>query len=239
MTLPAALRVPRANPGAVPASRFVDVASLRADGTRSVATFKVPALPLFESAFSAFTRGVNLSAPDGIIPIEDLVPGDWLNTSSGEPAQVVWIGSSSFVPADAGRRTPLVRLMADSFGQGRPSSFVSVGPGARLLQTPAHLRGATGGAAMLTPAREFIDNVNVIEVTPPTPVRLFHICLSRHAAVDVGGLMMETFHPGMAATREVSHAQRDMFLSMFPHVSHVTDFGPLAHPRAPEADVIA
>jgi len=239
MTIPAALRMPRADVYPARSLRTFDVAALRADGTRSVASFKAPALPLFEAAFSAFARGVNLSGPGGMTPIEDLVPGDWLNTSSGEPAEVIWIGSSSFVPADAGRRMPLVRIMADSFGQSRPSSFVTVGPGARILQTPPHLRGTTGGDAILTPARAFVDNVNVIEVSPPTPVRMFHICLSRHAAVDVGGMMMETFHPGMAATRTVTHAQRDMFLSMFPRISHITDFGPLAHPRAPEEEMVA
>ena len=239
MTIPAALRMPRADVYTARSLRTFDVAALRADGTRSVASFKAPALPLFEAAFSAFARGVNLSSPNGMIPIEDLLPGDWLNTSSGEPAEVIWIGSSSFVPADAGRRMPLVRIMADSFGQSRPSSFVTVGPGARILQTPPHLRGTTGGDALLTPARAFVDNVNVIEVTPPTPVRLFHICLSRHAAVDVGGMMVETFHPGMAATRTVTHAQRDMFLSMFPKIAHITDFGPLAHPRASEEEMVA
>jgi type II secretory pathway component PulL len=40
----------------------------------------------------------------------------------------------------------------------------------------------------------------------------------------------------MAATRQVSHAQRDLFMSMFPHISHITDFGPLAYPRAADQD---
>mgnify|MGYP001792145535 CR=1 FL=1 len=182
MTSPAALRVPRtqydrfttpmARPNA-PTLRTFEVAALRADGTRSIAAFKAPALPLFESAFSAFARGVVLSAPNGGIAVEDLQPGDWLNTSTGEPAQVMWIGSS------------------------------------------------------------------VIEVAPPTPIRLLHICLSRHAAIDVGGIPAETFHPGMHALRQVTHAQRDLFLSMFPHIAHATDFGPLAHPRAPEPDTVA
>ena len=210
---------------------------MRADGSRSISTFKAPALPLFEGAFSAFTRGAILSAPHGDIAVEDLQPGDWLNTSVGQPAQVVWIGSSNFVPADTGRRVPLIRIMADSFGQNRPETFVTVGPAARLLQTPAHLRGTTGGAPLLTPAKVFTDNVNIIEVVPPTPVRLFHLCLTRHAAITVGGIEMETFHPGMGATRQVTHAQRDLFLSMFPHIAHITDFGPLAHPRAPEDDL--
>ncbi len=246
MTSPAALRIPRTRDHRYTAPmtrtdtplRTFEVAALRADGTRSIATFKAPALPLFESAFSAFARGVVLQAPDGGIAIEDLLPGDWLNTSSGQPAQVVWIGSSSFVPSDTGRRMPLIRVMADSFGQNRPTSFITVGPGARLLQTPAHLRGTTGGASVLTPASEFVDNVNVIEVVPPTPIRLFHICLTRHAAVNVGGIEAETFHPGLNATKQVTYAQRDLFLSMFPHIAHVTDFGPLAHPRAPEPDMV-
>ena len=248
MSNPAALRVPRtaydrlASPLARPDQprlRTFEVAAMRADGSLSVATVKAPALPLFESAFSAFARGAVLSSPRGGIAVEDLQPGDWLNTSAGDPAQVVWIGSSNFVPADTGRRMPLIRIMADTFGMNRPGSFVTVGPGARLLQTPPHLRGTTGGAPMLTPAGDFVDSVNVIEVVPPTPVRLFHICLTRHAAVDVGGIEMETFHPGMGATRQITHAQRDLFLSMFPHIAHITDFGPLAHPRAPEPDAVA
>ncbi|MEM6760953.1 MAG: Hint domain-containing protein [Pseudomonadota bacterium] len=219
--------------------RSYEIAALRVDSSLSISSIKAPAIPLFESAFSAFARGARLSAPSGEISIEDLRPGDWLNTSSGTPAQVLWIGSSQFVPADTGRRLPLIRIMADSFGENRPESFVTVGPAARLLQTPPHLRGSVSGADMLTPAAAFVDNVNIIEVVPPTPVRLFHICLSRHAAVDVGGIHMETFHPGMGATRSVTHAQRDLFLSMFPHIAHITDFGPLAHPRAPELDTLA
>ena len=234
MTVSAALRGPHTHIKPSYAVRVYDVAALNPDGSRCVASFTAPAMPLFEHGFSAFARGVCLHAPHGIIPIEDLIPGDWVNTSSGEPAEVVWIGSTNVIPADSGRRMPLVRIMADSFGPTRPSSFVTLGSGARILQTPPALRGATGGAQMLTRIGAFVDNVNVIEVVPPTAVRLFHICLSRHAAVDVGGMMVETFHPGMAGTRDVTHAQRDLFLSMFPRINHITDFGPLAHPRTPE-----
>ncbi|MEO0379866.1 MAG: Hint domain-containing protein [Pseudomonadota bacterium] len=239
MNIPAAMRAPHAPSAPVLPTRSYDVAALNPDGSRFVHSFSAPALPLFESAFSAFARGVMLNGPQGMIAIEDLLPGDWLNTSSGQPAEVAWIGSTSFVPAHTGRRMPLVRIMADSFGQSRPASFVTLGSGARILQTPPHLRSVTGGAETLTPITAFVDSVNVIEVVPPTPVNLFHICLSRHAAVDVGGLMVETFHPGMSGTREVSHAQRDLFLSMFPRISHIADFGPLAHPRAPETEVAA
>lgn len=216
--------------------RSYEVAALRSDDSLYIGQDKAPAIRFFEQAFSAFARGTLIMTTHGEVAVEDLQPGDMLPTSSGEPAKLIWVGSSSFVPADAGRRMPLIRIMPDSFGQSRPSSFLTVGPAARVLHTPHHLRGEAGGTQMLTPVREFIDGVNVIEVVPPTPVRLFHICLTRHAVIQAGGIEMETFHPGINATRAVSHSLRDRFLGMFPRIGHVTDFGPLAHPRAPEAE---
>lgn len=217
--------------------RSFEVAALRSDDSMYIGQDKAPAIPLFENAFAAFARGTLIATPQGDVAIEDLQPGDMVNTSTGKPAKLIWIGSSSFVPADAGRRMPLMRIMADTFGQGRPNTFLTVGPAARILHTPHHLRSEASEKRMLTPVREFIDGVNVIEVVPPTPVRLFHICLDRHAAINAGGVEMETFHPGAKATHSVSHSLRDRFLGMFPQISHVTDFGPLAHPRAPEAEV--
>lgn len=217
-------------------TRAYEIAALRSDGSLYIGQDKAPAIPFIEAAFSAFARGTLIMTTDGEVAVEDLQPGDMLPTSSDEPAELIWIGSSSFVPADTGRRMPLIRVMTDTFGQGRPSSFLTVGPAARVLHTPHHLRAEAGGTRMLTPLREFIDGVNVIEVVPPTPVRLFHLCLTRHAVIQAGGIEMETFHPGMNATRSVSHSVRDRFLGMFPRIGHVTDFGPLAHPRAPEVD---
>lgn len=220
-------------------TRNFEVAALREDQKMHVAQFKAPAMPLFDSAFSAFARGSLMSTTQGYVAIEDLLPGDNLHTSSGEAAKILWIGSSTFVPAAPDRRMPLIRIMADTFGVSRPSSFLTVGPSARLLQTPHHLRGNQGGTQMFTHASEFVDGVNVIEICPPTPVQMFHICLTRHAAITVGGMEMETYHPGSIATKEVSSEMRDLFLSMFPHIAHSSDFGPLAHPRAPEREAIA
>lgn len=217
-------------------TRIIETAALLRDGSRHIGHLKVPALNLFESAFSAFARGTLLQGTDRDIAVEDLQPGDDLWTTSGNPAQVLWIGSANFAPSDAnGRRMSLVRIMADSFGEGRPETFLTLGPSARILQTPPHLRAGGAPGALLTPVTEFIDGVNVIEVSPPTPVTLFHIVLDRHAAIRAGGLECETFHPGSQAVRSVSHSVRDLFLSMFPHIAHVTDFGPLAHARAPES----
>ena len=124
-------------------------------------------MPLFDSTFSAFARGSLMSTAQGYVAIEDLLPGDNLHISSGEAAKILWIGSSTFVPAAPDRRMPLDQIMANTFGVSRPSSFLTIGPSARLLQTPHHLRGNQGGTQMFTHASEFFDGVNVIEISPP------------------------------------------------------------------------
>jgi len=217
-------------------TRTYEVAALREDTSLFIGQSSAPAIPLFEDAFSAFTHGSLIQTTMGLVAVEDLQPGDMVQTATGEAAELTWIGTSTFSPADAGKRTPLIRIMPDALGQSRPERSLTVGPGARILHTPPALRGIADGRQLLTPAAKLVDGVNVIEITPPTPTRLFHICLSRHAVINVDGIEMETFHPGAAAPRDVSHSLRDRFISLFPRIGDLSDFGPLAHPRAPDAD---
>lgn len=213
--------------------RSYEIVAKRADGTVFIGQDHAPALPVFENAFAAFAHGSPVLTTEGDVPVEDLHPGDMIMKSDGTAAPLLWIGSSSFVPADTGQRTPLVRVMADSLGAGRPAGFLTFGPAARILHTPLEMRGDGTQTEVLTSVRDLVDGVNVIEITPPTPVRLYHLCLEDHATITVGGLHVETFHPGMDFLREVPIRHRDQFLGMFPHIRSEVDFGALCHPRAP------
>ena len=218
-----------------PQLRRYEVATLMANGNIAQTRQIAPALPLFEDAFCAFTRGSLIETEVGPIAIEDLQPGDRVLTLDDHAETVLWKGSTTLVPGrpgPAGRNLRLTRIMADSFGMQRPMSYVLAGPAARLLNTPSHLRSLANGTQMLTPVQEFIDGMNVIETAPPTAVELFHICLPRHAVIRIGGLDFETYHPGINATRMLSHAMRSVYLNLFAHIDQMSDFGPLAYPRA-------
>jgi hypothetical protein len=214
--------------------RLADIAALRPDGSLFVDQIKVPAMPVFDAALSAFGRGTLLQGPDCPVAIEDIQPGDQLITAQGNVSTVTWIGSASFSPAELGSRMPLTRVMADSFGVGRPDSFLTLGAAARMLKTPAHLRAGTSKTPLMTHARDFIDGTNVIDVTPPTPLRLFHLALDQHGAVMASGLEVEAFHPGLHPTRNLSHTLRIVYMAMFPHIHHLSEFGPMAYLRTSE-----
>lgn len=229
---PAALRAPEK-----PQLRRYEVMSLLPNGNISETRHIAPALPLFEDAFCAFTRGSLIETEQGPVAVEDLLPGDRIRTHDGRCMTLIWKGSTTLVPSRSGakgRSHRLTSIMADSFGMQKPMSTVIAGPSARLLQTPHHLRAEANGRKLLTPVSEFQDGMGVFESAPPTPVELFHICLARHAVIKVGGLEFETYHPGTQSLRLVSHAMRSLYLNMFPHITQLTDFGNLAFQRTEE-----
>jgi hypothetical protein len=212
-------------------ARSYEIVAKRNDGSVFIGQDRAPAIPLFENAFSAFAQGCLVMTVTGEVAVEDLHPGDMIMKADGTSAPLIWIGSSSFIPADSGKRTPLVRVMADSLGAGRPSGFITFGPTARVLHTPMHMRGGDSDQDVFTLMRDLVDGVNIIEIAPPTPVRLYHLCLEQHAAISIGGLHVETYHPGDTLTRDMPIRYREQFLGMFPHIKNEMDFGKLCHPR--------
>ncbi len=215
--------------------RSYEFVAKRPDGTIFIGQSRGPAVALFENAFSAFARGTLVQTTNGEVAVEDLQPGDDILDVDGQPSPVLWIGSSSFTPADTGRRTPLVRVMSDSFGEGRPAGFSTFGPAARVLHTPMSMRGDQSAKPVLTSLYDLVDGTNIIEISPPTPVQLFHICLKRHSVVCVNGLEVETYHPGQNVLRNIPLHTRDKLLSLFPHITKLEDFGPLNYRRAAQA----
>src|SRR6056297_882025 len=212
------------------------ILSLREDGSVHETENIGPATPAFEKAFSAFARGTLIKTTTGPVAVEDLEPGMMLVTAEHGPSELLWIGSMTLVP-DAEGLAPqdcrITRIMPDSFGMERPMTNMMAGPGARLLTRPPSLRDSFGGERLLTPARDLADGVNVVEVTPPTSVAVYHLCLRDHATITAGGLEFETFHPGTGFERHMSPNLLALFLSFFPHIHEAGDFGELSHLRLP------
>lgn len=217
-----------------PQLRRFEVSSLLPNGNISETRHIAPALPLFENAFCAFTRGSLLQTDQGPVAIEDLWPGDQILTVDGDYQPLIWKGRTTLVPSKGGDRGrhQLTSFMADCFGIHKPMSCVVAGPAARLLRPNTGI-GASDPTAdgVLTSVRNLRDGMNIFETAPPTVVETFHICLPRHAVIDVGGLLFETYHPGPDALKLVSYAIKTLYLNLFSHADKIADFGEIAYPR--------
>ena len=151
-----------------------------------------PALPVFEKAFAAFTHGVLIQTAEGPVAVEDLVPGTQLECANGRTSRLMWKGSIMLVPnAPALGDEPdrLYRVMPDAFGLGRPVQDQTFGPHARRLDRDPKIRASLGAEMALVPLSALADGHSVIEVTPMSATRVYHLACEDHATILAAGLL--------------------------------------------------
>lgn len=188
----------------------------------------VPDMPLFRMAFNAFARGALVQTPDGPIAVEDLLPGMLVDTVEGTPQRIAWTGSMASAAAGCpGQTEYLFRITEGSHGLGQGWPDLLLGPGARLMQ-PGQIGRDT---ARLSPVVELADGQQVVQVAPRGPVQLYHIALPSHRLIRVNDVAVESFHPGHAASLAISDDLFGQFVSLFPQVRTLAEFGPLNHLR--------
>ncbi|WP_226779573.1 Hint domain-containing protein [Oceaniglobus trochenteri] len=192
-----------------------------------------PAIPLFEDAFSAFGRGTLIPTINGPVAIEDLVPGTPVETTTGL-APLMWTGAMTVVPGSAAQEVAplrMYRIAADAFGLGRPMPDLLLGQGARLLNRGAAVRAAHGTEAVLEPVGPMADGVSVIEIHPVSTIQTYHLGFMSHRTVLANGVEVESMHPGTLNPNRIEPSLLSLYLSMFPHVRQIADFGRLSFPR--------
>ncbi len=197
-----------------------------------------PALPAFEAAFNAFTHGALIQTSEGPVAIEDLCPGMMIECANGRHTRLLWKGSINLVPGapTLGDEPKLYRVMSDAFGLARPAQDQTFGPGARRLDRDPKIRAAMGTEVALVPLSAVADGHAVIEVTPVSPTRVYHLVCEEHETILAAGLEVETFHPGPETPISLPEEMQAVFMQFFPHLGHMSEFGRLATPRVTADD---
>lgn len=209
----------------LPNPRRFEARALDVEGGLVRVARALPAFALLVDAFSAFTRGSLVATASGPVAIEDLAPGDLVQTAAHGAVPVLWVGATTVPPLNA--QTPLFRIAADSFGPDRPMPDLLVGPSARLLHP---VRSAPGGCAFV-PIADFEDGESVFRLQITAPTELYHIAFETQVTLRVNGVEVESFHPGPGLTGRESPDLIALLLSFFPGMDDIGDFGRLAHPR--------
>jgi hypothetical protein len=192
-----------------------------------------PSDGLFTGAFAALARGGLVQTPDGLAAVEDLLPGDRVVTAAGIE-RLLWKGSRIVAPQHAG--VPLYRISADALGPGRPMPDLLLGPAARIVSRRSSIETLVGASAALVPVAALADGEAIVRVRPISALQVFHLGFRRHVTFAVNGVEMDSVHPG-AVDAAASPELRAHFLSMFPHLDGMEDFGRLAMHRL-EGDLL-
>ncbi|MCG6903752.1 MAG: Hint domain-containing protein [Rhodobacter sp.] len=226
-----ARRTPAAQP-AIAARRF-EALALLPDGDFTEIVQRAPAHPVFESAFSALARGTIIATEEGPIAIEDLLPGMRVETRDAGFQPLMWIGTITIAPQMPLAHMParLFRIPVDSFGPSRPMPDLMLAPHARLLHRSPKLLDIVHDDSALTPITAFEDGYSVIRVAPASPVSVYHLAFADHHILRANGLEIESYHPGNDMVNKMGGESLRLFLSFFPHVGSLAEFGPMVAPR--------
>lgn len=193
-----------------------------------------PAAPLFEDAFAAIGRGAIIQTDNGPVAVEDLLPGDKVKTASNGYQTLRWRGTMTIVPGAQNKRPEMgtmTRLTADAMGYGRPGADLVLGPSARVLHKAPGIKTLTGSDVAFVPVRDFIDGSSIIELRPIAPVHCYQLGFDNHESLSVNGVEIETLHPGLPHKMQMRQDMQLLFMSLFPHKRHLSDFEHLLHPR--------
>lgn len=213
-----------------PLMRKYEVAYLAANGDGMTASRIAPASPTFETAFMAFARGTLISTTEGPVAIEDLFPGMEVITADHGPQPLLWKGATTIVPGAPGQSqdaTRLTRVATEAFGPGRPAQDLMLGYGARIFRA-THRDHPMGH---FKKANQMVDGMSAVDIYPPSPVRVFHLSLAVHSRLVANGVEVESFHPGVLRSLRSRSDLEALYLSLFPHIRVIEDFGAMAYPR--------
>jgi len=77
----------------------------------------------------------------------------------------------------------------------------------------------------------FIDGVNIVEVAPQTPVQVFQLGFANHERIVANGVELDSHNPGARHELGLRGDMLALYMTLFPHVERIEDFGLLMHPR--------
>lgn len=165
-----------------------------------------------------FTPGTRLAVPGGTAAIEDLRPGDLVQTADDGPQPVIWTGRRVLSGARLYAMPQLrpVRIRAGAFGAGRPDAPLVVSPQHRLLVRGRAARALWGEAEVLVEAAHLVDDRRVTVDLSARGVTYIHILFAAHQVVFANGVETESFHPAAAAEGSLDPADAALLEGALP-----------------------
>lgn len=172
-------------------------------------------------------RGTRIATPRGEVPVEDLLPGDLVNTIDGPAQPVRWVGSR-VVHRDEMAANPAlcpVRIRAGALGPDLPRRDLLVSPQHRILLEDWRAQLMFGEGQVLVPAKALTNDCSIRLEQGADGVEYFHVLFDDHQIMLTEGLPTESFQPQSFALNGMDRAVRDELLMLFPDLAQRDGYG--------------
>ena len=170
-----------------------------------------------------FVAGTPIATPRGDVMVEDLCPGDLVQTKDDGAQPLRWIGTRTVAAED--NHAPIL-IRAGTFGV---HDDVMVSPLHRILIRDSLAELLFGETEVLVAARDLVNDRSVTRKAGGT-VTYVHLMFDRHQVVFSGGLATESFLPGPQTTHSFERETIEEICSIFPELDPRTGdgYGPAA-----------
>jgi len=218
------------------------------DGSFGEFEHTAPANLYLEDICACFGRGALIDTQQGPIAIEDLRPGDFVQTRDNGFQPLRWISSCGLPTADAGPDNSEseecswpIRIKADALGELRPLQDLVVSPRFRLLSNHPSCIALFGSPETLAPAVDLLDGDTILRVRPSADLSFYNLMFDQHQIITANGLETESYHPGNYGVAAMSLEMQMQIRQIFPHLDgDLNGFGKTARPilKGFEAEVL-
>lgn len=157
-----------------------------------------------------FVAGTGIDTPGGPRVIENLHPGDRVETRDGGAGEIVWRAERRMTGA---RLTAMpwlrpIRIRAGALGIGEPREDLLLSPRHRVLVRGERARRLWGEPEILIAAEDLLGLPGVERDRSLRAVTYVHVMTERHELIRANGVASETFHPADADLTALTDAQR-------------------------------
>lgn len=170
------------------------------------------------SSIPCFVAGTLIRTPGGDVPVEDLEPGDLVETRDDGAQPLSWTGGRSV--AAEGAFAP-IRIAADTFGR---HGELMVSPQHRVLVRGAHAELFFGEDEVLVAAKDLVNGRSVSR-RPGGKVTYVHLMFDRHQVIYSEGLETESFLPGPQIVNLLERPVAEEICALFPELDPETGAG--------------
>ncbi len=178
-----------------------------------------------------FSKGTRIRCDRVDRPVENLVPGDLVQTKDDGLQEVLWIGQRRMSGARLFAIPQLrpVRLRANAIDSDIPDADLLVSPHHRILLEGAQAQALFNQSEVLVSAIDLIDDQNVFVDHSVKEVWYYHLLLQNHSILWANGVQTESYHPANTTLKTVDPDQRALLLALFPEIKRDPHaYGPFA-----------
>lgn len=179
-----------------------------------------------------FARDTRILTPFGARPVQDLRPGDLVQTLDHGVQPILWVGGRQLSASDLAARPDLRPIVIRAGALGNPDDLV-LSPQHAVLIRGAYFARARHLAQLGDPRFRL--------ALGRKSVAYHHILLPQHAVVFANGAPCESFYPGRQALAALGIQDRSNLLRLLPGLTLVLHgiaavdaiYGPTAYPIMP------